>query len=327
MWLRDGRGWYVTLNGEQIPLGPTSDVAKRNYTALLAERLGVKSSTGITLRELAEQFRLNYEYGSEATKESYRKTIRSIHGWFSASFVAEELVPYVVHKWLDETGPDGPAGVRKRISEVVRILNWGVEQGYLKTNPIAGIKKPKLQPREHFIPPDRLREFIQAIPHQPGKDLATFMLETGCRVAEVRILTRIDYDAKNNRFVLYREDSKGKRRKRVIFLSQKAKTLIGHWLHHFPTGPLFRNTHGTPWTAQNIGKTFDAAGKKIGLNFKVCGTVLRHSYTYNRLLAGQDVATVSKLLGHSTTDMVMTVYGHMCDGPLLEKAADAVAIP
>lgn len=331
IWGRSAdNSWYVTLDGKQIRLGSTMGEAKKMYRRVLAEQLGVVMEEGITLTSLTNKFMLDSGFGSDKTKQNYRRTAQQIYDYFSPTLAAAKVMPHHIHRWLDHQGI-GVEATRKRIGEVLRMFNWGVEQGYLKVNHLKGIKKPKSTPRQDFIEPDDLLLFVSAIQNSRAGLVARFMLETGCRVREVRCLVPTMYVPKGKRFILSLADSKGKKRKRTIFLSDQAVTIVEHLLGqrttNNPAHPIFSNTNDDLWQPQALGKHFAKAGKKIGLKFKVCGTVLRHSFTYYRLLCGQDVATVSKLLGHNSTEMVMKVYGHMEHGPLLEQAANAVELP
>lgn len=326
MWFRASHGTYfVTTGGKQVNLGSDEQAAIRKYGQILAGATSHLPKDDITFVNLVKEHFHNEDFKSEKTKDAYRNTMWVINAWFPQQLLAEDVRAFAVTKWLDRQDL-GPAAYNKRVSHVLRVLNWGVAMGYISTNPVSGIKKKQENIREDFIPPELLLEFVEAIPNQEGRFLARFMLETGARVREVRFLTWEDYDPKRRCFTLLRENSKGKKKKRVIFCSQVAHDIVTHMRTLNDNVYLFVNTRGTQWTPQSMKNMFDRAATTIGLDFKVCGTVLRHSFAHHRLTQGQDVATVSKLLGHSSTDMVYKIYGHLDKGSLMEKAADAVKL-
>lgn len=326
LWYRAERKvWFVTIGGKQINLGAEEQLAIRKYAQILARDLGELTETDITLHNLVKEFFHNREnFKSEATKDGYRKIMWAVLDFYNEPLLAKDLKPWAVGEWLRSIGVDTPANYNKHIAQVSRIFNWGVKMGYLSANPIKGMPRQEEKPKEDFIPSDKFTLFLYAIPTTLTRDLARFMLETGCRVREVRILEAKHWDAQRKCFTLPIEDSKGKKKSRVIFCSDVAAKLVKeNWT---ASGPIFRNTKGQPWTAQSIKKNFGRAATAIGLDFKMSGTILRHSFAHHRLQSGQDVGTVSKLMGHSTTDCVMKIYGHLMDGDILPNAANAVKI-
>lgn len=337
MWQRASTGdWFVTMRGKQINLGRDYEAAEKEYGRLLVMN-GLDAKTDISLAQLVQIFWSNPRaFKSTSTKDGYEWLITKIPAAFASDFKASELRAYHVHTFLEDCGITTDASQNKAIAQISRIMNWAVRQGYLRENPIRGIERPTVAPREHFLRPDQLCPFLAAIESRGARIVARFMLETGARVVEARKLTVNDIVFEEHRIILPYRDSKGKKKKRVIFLNACAEKILrdahAEEIRRFyagdsSVGPVFRNSRGTIWTANALNMHFRKAGEKLELPFKMCGTILRHSFAYLRLSHGQDVATVAKLLGHSSTNMVYRVYGHLCEGPILEHAAEAVKIP
>ena len=83
-----------------------------------------------------------------------------------------------------------------------------------------------------------------------------------------------------------------------------------------PTGPIFRNTYGRPWTTSASFVRFESAR----LHEIVRDVVSPYSYRYawaTHALEDKklDVYEVAKALGHQTTQMVMLHYDHSRKNP------------
>ena len=80
-----------------------------------------------------------------------------------------------------------------------------------------------------------------------------------------------------------------------------------------PTGPLFRNVDGLPWTPDATNCRFRRARKKVGV--KVSLYSLRHTWINRMLLAGVDAFTVAHMAGHSDPSMLAKHYAHLSQAP------------
>lgn len=78
-----------------------------------------------------------------------------------------------------------------------------------------------------------------------------------------------------------------------------------------PTGPIFRNSQGRPWTTQASFVRFETArGNKI-IREEVTPYAYRHAWaTHAPENDRLDIYEVAKALGHQTTQMVMLHYDH-----------------
>ena len=65
---------------------------------------------------------------------------------------------------------------------------------------------------------------------------------------EARTISAEHVDLKNTMIVFPPSQAKGKQNERVIFLPENALAICKRLVAAHPTGPIFRNTHGRPWT-------------------------------------------------------------------------------
>ena len=86
---------------------------------------------------------------------------------------------------------------------------------------------------------------IERVDDAEFKDLLTAAWETGCRPQEVCRVEARHVDIANARWVFPISEAKGKRKARVVYLSDKALEITKRLLKEHPEGPIFRNRRGT----------------------------------------------------------------------------------
>ena len=121
------------------------------------------------------------------------------------------------------------------------------------------------------------------------------------------------------------DESKGEREPRVIYLVPEAKAILDKLAQDRGSGPLFRNSHGRPWTKDSIKCRLSRISEKVG--FRVIAYGARHSWATKALSeGGVDPISVAHLMGHSDPTMVSRVYSHLSKNPqfLRQQALNAV---
>lgn len=82
-----------------------------------------------------------------------------------------------------------------------------------------------------------------------------------------------------------------------------------HWEAEAPDQNLFLNSRFRPWTSDSVVCAIRRMKEATGIDMFVYA--YRHTFATDAMLAGNDIATVSALLGHKSTCMVSSVYGHI----------------
>ena len=99
----------------------------------------------------------------------------------------------------------------------------------------------------------------------------------------------------------------GKKYGRTVELTKAATTLLGRLAAQHPSGALFRNSFGNPWTPSAIISRFRWVRTKV--SFVVHAYVARHSWATDLIEAGASHGVVSALAGHRDPTVVLRVYG------------------
>ncbi len=306
-WYWKARGeWYVKINGKRHRLGPDKDEAFRQFHELMSKPADISPGS---VAELIDKFMDWTEINRPKSYEWYQKRIKHFYDDIKGLRI-HDLKPHHIQRELDKHtwSASYKAGC---VMGMKRVFNWGIEQGYIDTSPLRGLKKPKPNHREQILSQVEFDQAIDTVPNQNFKDIALFVWYTGCRPQEVVTITPEMYDPRFSRIILPIVDSKGQTYHRIIYLPDEAKEIVERSLGNSPT--LFVNTKGRPWTANSIGSTWNRIKKKVGTRY--CTYALRHSYATHQLQTGTDPVTLATLLGHQDTTMLSKVYANLSQDP------------
>ena len=155
------------------------------------------------------------------------------------------------------------------------------------------------------------------------------MQETGCRPSEVARVTAADVNLDAGVWVLKKHKTAGKTgRPRVVYLTPGMVDLTRELVARFPDGPLFRGPRGgRPFTRNGIRCRFRRLRAKLPHMAGVVSYSYRHTWATEALVNGVGIAQVAELMGHASTEMVSTTYGHLADklGHLRDAARKATS--
>ena len=303
------KSWYCSIGGKQIPLGKDRETAFEKFHALMADRTRVRGEVN-TLYDLSQAY-LDWCLAKRkpATYERHRDFLKRFIGKVGKRLRPAQLRSRQVTEWAEGLGV-GPSTQNDAIGIVQRMLNWAVEQEHLDRNPIQGIRKPKRRRRDVFYTPQQWA-LIREQANGPLVELLDFLHVTGCRPIEARTIEA--RHVHGDLVIFPAAESKGEAEPRVIYLTPEARSILQPLIDERPTGPLFRNSRGAPWTKDAVRCRLRKISKKVG--FRVIAYGARHSFATNALAAGVDSTAVGHLMGHKDTTMVHRVYGHLTKNP------------
>lgn len=322
--------WYVQLDGKHVNLGPDEAAAFRRYHEVMAER-GKPAPVVVTTADPALSSVLD-EFLSWCLRHRERRTydayLERIQSFLDAlpdkSLAAKDLRPFHLQQWVDGHTDWNPGMKRGRLQAVQRALNWAVKQGRIDKSPVAFMEKPPPGRRENVISPELYARML-ALPTSPEfRDLITVCWETGCRPQEVWRVEARHLDIDGKRWVFPAKEAKGKRKIRVVYLTDEALLVCMRLAEVHPKGVLFRNSDGVPWTRFAVSLVFGRMKKHFGKK-KYALVDFRHSFATRCLQNGVDPVTLSILLGHADGTMLCRTYAHVeqDDGHLRRALAKA----
>ena len=229
-FFRAPRGlWYVQIDGRQINLGADKDAAFKTYHGLMQQRDQVPAqpiaSAGSPLVVVIVDEFLDWcqKHRAPDTYVWYKDRLESFCNTIDAQLTADELRPHHVQKWVDNYGvPLKSGSQRNLIASVKRSMKWAEEQGYIERSRIAHMKKPGCGRKEQFVTPEQYALLLARYKDQNFKDLLTVTWETGCRPQESLRVEARHVDVPGSRWVFPASESKGKKMRRVVYLTPKA---------------------------------------------------------------------------------------------------------
>lgn len=301
----NGGRWHVRHNGKLVNLGSDKTEAFKEYYRLMSETAEVAPLTGKT--DVAEVVGLFLDWAernrSDSTYQWYKHFLLSF-GDFAGGIKLSALRPFHVTRWREKHKYEGNTA-NAAVRCVLRCFNWGVAEGHLKENPVKGVEKPSATARECYI---EAEDWTKLMAKATGslRDFLMILRETGCRPQEARAVESRHFDRKLRAWVFPKNESKGKKRQRVVPLNDSALAITKRLVLKYPEGPLFRNSKGQPWTKDAVQRNFKRLARKVGT--ATCLYAVRHSFVTDALVRGVEPMTLATIVGHANIDMIWEVY-------------------
>lgn len=183
------------------------------------------------------------------------------------------------------------------------------------------LRRVKLQEeenrRDRFLSVEEIQDLIEAAePHL--KPVLIFALNTGCRKGEILGLTWDRVDLKHGTIYLNKTKS-GKPRK--VPINDPLRAMLKGLVRRLDTNLVFYNpATGGRW--HELKRSFATACRKAKIHdFRFHD--LRHTFASQLVMAGVDLTTVSRLLGHASLTMTLR-YSHIASDHF-QEAVDVLA--
>jgi site-specific recombinase XerD len=260
------------------------------------------------------QLAMRAERKSPATITSYTEGVLAFLRWCESAGITPQITKTTVQAFTADLLDAGaqPATARARHMALRRYAAWLADEDELDTNPLLGVKPPKLDTKVvDALTDEQLRLLIKAC---GGKDLidrrdeaiVRLMAETGLRAGELIAMQVTDVDLGHGRAIVRR--GKGGKGRTVPFGAPTAAA-IDRYMRT-------RRTHrlagtGTLWLGGN-GQTFSYHGLNLALKHRATTAgitgfhlhLMRHTAATRWLRAGGSEGGLMAVAGWSTRDML-----------------------
>jgi integrase len=218
-----------------------------------------------------------------------------------------------------------------RLGSLRKCLAWSISEGYASTNPWDKVsyRKSKRKPIKVFSDQELkavLEGFLEYHPH--FYPMVYFLAATGVRFSEAVGITweHIDFDRgtidisesltrdmTGNGYRRIRKSTKtGSIRE--LPMSPRLKEMLREHRRTRPRGLVFRSKRGKVVNYQGFSDAWRDTLERQGVPYRKIHT-LRHNCLSLAIEQGTPITGVAYLAGHSSTQMVMTTYGHMINRP------------
>lgn len=260
------------------------------------------------------QLAMRAERKSAATVASYTEGVLAFLRWSAATNVTPELTKTTVQAFTADLLDAGaqPATARTRHMALRQFAAWLTDEGELDSNPLLGVKPPKLDTKiVDALTDEQLRLLIKAC---AGKELidrrdeaiVRLMAETGLRAGEVIGMQVPDVDLAQGRAIVRRgKGGKG----RVVPFGPQTAAAVDRYIRARRTHRL--SATGALWLGGN-GQTFSYHGMNIALKRRAQAAgitgfhlhLMRHTAATRWLRAGGSEGGLMAVAGWSTRGMV-----------------------
>jgi integrase/recombinase XerD len=252
---------------------------------------------------------------SSKTVHYYRQTLTAWREFLRAQSVTktEDVTAAHVRRYLVQLAEQGrtAGGVATMYTAVRVFLRWYIEEyNPANWNPLARIKTPKRS--KERLDPLNLSHFNAMLDSCPrrtfGGDrdraLLLLLLDTGVRHQELTDLTVGDVDANTGQVIV--RSGKG-RKGRAVFIGAKTRRAFLAYYRHRESldndNPLWVKNDGGKLSKSGIRQVVRRAADRAGVDEPGMHE-FRRAFAINSLRNGMDVATLQRLLGHSSIETV-----------------------
>jgi integrase len=327
-WRSARNCWYVQIGTKQKKLHPDREEAYRLYHKLMSrppeERDHPVSLPSGPVVAVLDAF-LDWVKANKAprTYDWYRNNIQMFVVAIPPTLAVADLKPFHVTRVMDSQASWSDSTKNGFARSLQRAMNWAERQGVIDKNPIRYLEKPSGDARETPVTPAEYEKLMALVKDDPFRNLLIAAWDSGARPNELMRVEARHCDFDHRRWVFTKKESKGKKKPRVIYLSERLIDLCRSLAEKYPQGPLFRNRDGERWTKDAINCRFHRLKKSMGR--KIALYDFRHAFCHEGLKRGVDAVTVANLLGHANPTMVATVYSSLSlDPEYLKGSADKV---
>lgn len=242
----------------------------------------------------------------------------------------KDIKPLHIKKFLKEKQDDGCTnkyvnGIRKVIKQ---FFDYCIENEYIINNPTQNIKTVKEEKKIIEIFTDK--EVSRLINHYDysdylnarNKTIVNMMFDTGIRTTELINITNNDIQV--DRIKIFGKGAK----ERFVALSVELKKVLRRYEkikdNYFYQKDIpdnyFLSRTGKILTVEAIERIFKRAGEecKVRDNIRCSGHTARHYFAV-KMMETNDIYTVSKMLGHSSTKITENYLSTLTDEKLIEQ--------
>lgn len=225
----------------------------------------------------------------------------------------------------DVNKPVSKTTINNYIRNIKVFFNYLDEYDMLRKNPVTKIKQLK-NPRKakDFITDREFNNLIKCLDLSKYSEYRDFIIiqliiDTGMRIGECLLLTMEDVDVNERCIMLKADNTKGKK-DRVVFFSAEMNIALRRWIQfkdrYVESEYLFPSkTYKTKIRVSNFEANFRNYCARVDIK-DVSPHTLRNSFAKRFLMAGGDIYTLSRILGHSSVTVTEKAYLDLTDKDL-----------
>jgi len=325
-----GKTWYIDymLDSKRIvkAIGHSKQIAQLALADIEVKIAKKRAGFLVLDKKLSEYIPQFLAYIRVHVKPSTAKRYVQIIGHLS-SFLdtledppakLSQITPPIIEQYkLHRLDFVKPQTVNYELTCLHHFFRYALEMKYIQENPTQDIKKIRKPQRKapRFLTKEEIERLLDKCTPNIKKTVK-ILINTGMRWGELQNLEWDDVDW-NEKVIHIRvkEDWSPKGGERKIPMNDAASNILRSIIpESIQTGWVFTTRTGSQIRHSHTWEKFKKACEKAGLDNVTLHT-LRHTFASHLVMAGVDLATVSKLLGHKDISTTM-IYSHLSPGDL-----------
>lgn len=339
LYERNGTYWIdVTINGKRIRKSTGFDTLedainfRNKFLAgeINDQKINNKEATFdfIVLKFIEEKSRTC----REKTVKDYKFLIKNLYNFFTQKKLSDinktMLKEYENYRRINGAS-DGL--IRKEFVVFQIIMNMATEYDLLDKNPFSSYNFKKTlknyETKERFLTPEEIKNLLENS-NKYLKRIIIFLLETGLRINELinLLYTDIATDLKTNiQYVVIKKEISKNKKERIIPLTKLAMQQVNEQKIEFPNSSFIFTDFKGSFYKSTPKKALHNAFKKAGIQ-QTGFHIFRHTFAsmklqgidiYGNKITPLRLEIISKLLGHSNTNITEKVYAKFSSDDLL----------
>lgn len=206
---------------------------------------------------------------------------------------------------------------------------WLVEMEYIPKSPMRRIRAlpEERKPRE-YLEDDEVKRLLRRLDRgyfSEYRDMLVILLilDSGMRLGETLSIEMSQLDLHDHCVLLPADKTKG-RKSRTVYFSDKTARELRRWIQfkdrYCESDYLFPvKQHGRKVKISVFERNFRQYVRRVGITKHITPHTLRNNFAKRCLMAGMDIYTLSRLLGHSSVEVTEKAYLDLTDRDIKTK--------
>lgn len=266
--------------------------------------------------------------GLERIEEVHPQTIRhyicdlQVRGKYSFCISEDRRQTNYPERRRDYRNPVSVTTINNYIRNLSAFFTWFADNTGMQ-NPMAKIRQlpNERKPREYLEDSELKKLFysfdISYFSEHRDSTIISLILDTGMRLGECLMLSIKYLDISERVITIPAELTKG-RKSRCVYFSVKTRKILQRWLsykdRYINSDYLFPvKESGLPIELRSFESNFRRYIKRAGIEKEVSPHALRNNFAKRCIMAGMDIYTLSRILGHSSVTVTEKAYLDLTD--------------
>lgn len=200
--------------------------------------------------------------------------------------------------------------IKRNIGIVKAILNWGVLQGYLESNPIHGYIIKKATPEKFRPLTTEERDLIWSVAQPHVKRAIIISTGIGVRVGKSELfkLKWSDVNFVNGTITVTSARKNMEKQYRIIELNPSMISILEEWHQADSKEGIEHIIHFRKKQIKSMIKSWNKTKERVGIERRIRPYDMRHYFVTEAIRAGADLKAVAEIVGHADLTMILRHY-------------------